>query len=209
MGNANSYQRNYWYSKVAEYQAGEYCLGCGISKDSNWKDHPFTGLRLDKINNDGNHTVTDNVVSDFQLLCISCNLIKNHPTNVRTDDLLLQETKSERKNRQAEKPLFEWLFDLIQQGKTVTWKYFVAEGSFKFDISPYSIETRYYKKYFLAPSAPFELLVSDDKLKGDMIQFKESFLLKQRDKVNLDIVSSTPTPSKPDWIKSIKNIFRY
>ena len=205
MGNANSYQRKYWYSRVAEYQAGEYCKGCGISKDSEWLEHPFTGLRLDKINNDGNHTVTDNIVSDFQLLCISCNLIKNHPRNVPTDEITLQETASERKNRKAEKPLFEWLFDLIQQGKTVTWKYFVAEGSFKFDISPYSIETRYYKKYFLAPSAPFELYQDD--LKGDMIQFKESFLLKQRDKVNLDIVSSTPTPLKGDWIKTIRNIF--
>jgi len=181
MSNMNSYQRKYWYPKTAEYQGGEHCNGCGISKDSNWNNHPFTGLRIDKKNNDGNHTITDNEVSDFQLLCISCNLIKNHPTNTRPlneDDL--QMTASERKNKQAEKQLMEWLFIKLQNQEVITWKYFYSEGSFKFDVSPYTIKGRYYEKYFEAESAPFELRHDLDR--GlDIIQFKESFVLKQRD----------------------------
>ena len=59
----SSYQRKYWYPKVAEHQHGEYCNGCEISKDSNWKNHPFTELRVDKINNDWNYAIDDNNVS--------------------------------------------------------------------------------------------------------------------------------------------------
>ena len=148
MSNMNSYQRFYWFPKIAELQHGEYCKGCGKSKDSKGFTLGFTGLRVDKINNDGNHTITDNETKDFQLLCISCNRIKN-PSVQPIDESTLHLTGSERKNRSAEKPLHEWLFKKIKAGDEVTYEYFVAEGSFKFDISPYTIEGRYYKKYLI------------------------------------------------------------
>ena len=93
----SSYQRNYWFPKVAEHQGGEYCAGCGISKDSNWPNKTFTGLRIDKINNDGNHTIGDNTVKDFKLLCISCNRIKN-PVQIPKDQ---ETTQSEATNNRA------------------------------------------------------------------------------------------------------------
>lgn len=192
----SSYQRKYWYPKVAEEQHGEYCKGCGISKDSVWNDHPFTGLRVDKINNDGNHNIVDNQVDDFQLLCISCNLIKNHPTRP-VDTAELQLTQSERKNLQAEKPLMEWLFERMQNNERTTWKFFVAEGSYKFDISPKTIEERYYKKYFVAPSAPFEMY-NDSDIGDSLIRFKEAWMLKNKDIVNLDIGGNRPTLNMSD-----------
>lgn len=193
MTNMSSYQRHHWYPLVAEDQHGEYCRACGISKNSNWKDHPFTGLRVDKINNDGNHNICDNTSTDFQLLCISCNLIKNHPSRpVNESDL--QMTQSERKNLQAEKPLMEWLFSRIQKGSKTGYKWFVAEGSYLFDVSPKTIDERYFKKYFEAESAPFELYY-DEQVGKDFIRFKESWMLKNKHVVNLDIVGKTPTPS--------------
>lgn len=185
MSNASSYQRNYWFPKVAENQGGEYCAGCGISKDSNWINKDFTGLRLDKINNDGNHTISDNTVKDFQLLCISCNRIKN-PVAIPKD---METTQSEATNNRAEKPLMNWLKQILDEGQTVKYSWFVAEGSFKFDISPETIERRYSKKYFQSDSSPFTL---------DLDQWDQTIIvLRKRDKpkTNLDIKTPTPTPS--------------
>lgn len=175
MSNCNPYQHNHWYPLVANYQHGEYCRGCG--KSHTWKN--FTGLVLDKINNDGNHTIKDNLVTDFQLLCKSCNKIKN-PSRRPVD---LEQTQSEHTNQRAEKPLFEWLMHMLNEGKEVKYSYFVSEGSFRFDISPETIERRYYKKYLSpeAESSPFGLWTN---------HFDVTFIiLKYRDnpKVNLDI----------------------
>lgn len=202
MTNASSYQRNYWLPQVAELYGGEYCRGCGISKDSkNFVTKTSDGkivqrevrLRLDKINNDGNHNITDNVVTDFQIMCVSCNRIKN-PSKRPVDDNELQMTASERKNRHAEKPLMEWLFLKIREGHEISWKWFVAEGSYRFDVSPKTINERYFVKYFEAESAPFEIYHDIDK--GlDMIKFKDSFERQLQVKPNLDIVGDTPTLS--------------
>lgn len=189
MSNMSKYQRDYWYPKVAEYQNGEYCRGCGINKDSEWKDHLFSGLVVDKINNDGNHNICDNSVKDFQLLCRTCNNIKNP---IGSKIVEREMTESEHTNRRAEKPLMEWLYDMIRKGEQVTWKYFVAEGSYKFDISPESIERRYYKKYFEAPSAPFELIHDQEKME-DMIVFKEREHFRSRTRLD----TQTPTLTLP------------
>ena len=187
MANMSKYQRDYWYPKVAKQQGGEYCCGCGISPTSNWTEHPFSGLVVDKINNNGNHTICDNKTQDFQLLCRTCNNTKN-PTGSKT--IIREMTESESTNRRAEKPLMEWLYDMVQKGEQVTWKYFMAEGSYKFDISPETIDRRYYKKYFEAPSAPFELKY-DQQLGESVIVFKER---EERKQVALD-ETPTPTPS--------------
>lgn len=176
----SSYQRKYWFPRVAELQHGEYCKGCG--KTSN--------LVVDKINNDGNHNITDNKVKDFQLLCRHCNLIKN-PVGFELDNR--DKTQSEYTNRRAEKPLMEWLFKLLKEdSKEISWNYFVSEGSFTFDISPETIERRYYKKYFQAPSAPFELYngVND-----------KSYIRFKIHKTQIDIDPQTPTPLLNDKMR--------
>ena len=186
MSNCSKYQNNYWYPKVAEYQHGEYCKGCGISFDSkNFKDRHcnprIVELRLDKINNDNNHTIKDNIISDFQLLCISCNRIKN-PSKQPKD---LELTASEQTNRRAEKPLFEWLMSLLRAGNEVKYSYFVSEGSFKFDISPETIERRYFKKYLSADavSSPFGLWSNN---------FDVTYIiLKHMDNPNIKVAATT------------------
>jgi len=185
MSNCSKYQNNYWYQRVAEYQHGEFCLGCGISKDHTWKNKEFTGLRVDKINNDGNHTIKDNKVSDFQLLCISCNRIKN-PSRKPDDSV---KTQSERTNQRAEKPLIEWAMIQVKTRSVFTWDSLVSEGSLEFDISPETIERRYYKKYF-APEcikSPLALAVGDNEKDIVVLRYRES-------KVNLDIDTHTPPP---------------
>ena len=185
MSNMSKYQNNYWYPLVANYQNGEYCKGCGKSYDSKSFSNKFNGLVIDKINNDHDHTIKNNKVEDFQLLCRSCNMIKNPVRKPDESEM----TTSEKTNRRAEKPLMEWLMKKLRNGEKILWSYFVAEGSYKFDISPETIERRYYKKYFLAESSPFAL---------DIDQLENTYIiLKMMDKPNLhlDIDPHTPTPS--------------
>lgn len=179
MSNCSHYQNNYWYPKVANDQYGEYCRGCGISADSGSFTSKFSGLVLDKINNDGDHTIKNNTVSDFQLLCYSCNRIKNPSKKPFNGEL----TKSEQTNLRAEKPLFEWLMSMLNEGKEVKYSYFVAEGSYKFDISPETIERRYYKKYLSpdAESSPFGLFTTHLNVSYIILKYRDN------PKVNLDI----------------------
>ena len=184
MSNMSKYQNNYWYPRVANHQYGEYCRGCGISPDSKNLNHEFKGLVIDKINNDHDHTIKNNTVKDFQLLCYSCNRIKNPPNNPK--ELVM--TSSEATNRRAEKPLMEWLMSKLRKGETVSWKYFVAEGSYKFDISPETIEDRYCKKYFQADSSPFALYTNELNTTYCILKKMENA------KTTLDIKTPTPTP---------------
>ncbi len=188
MSNCSKYQNNYWYPKVANRQHGEYCAGCGISHDSkNFVDSEgnlrIVNLVLDKINNDGNHTIKDNVVSDFQLLCISCNRMKN-PSRKPDDSV---QTQSEKTNQRAEKPLIEWALIQVKERKSFTWASLISEGSLEFDISPETIERRYYKKYF-APEcikSPLSLAVNEREQTIVVLRARES-------KSNLDIDTHTP-----------------
>lgn len=196
MSNCSKYQNNYFFPRVAEDQHGEYCRGCGISYDSkNFKDKNGNSrevnLVLDKINNDGDHTIKNNTSKDFQILCMSCNRIKN--PSKKPEELEL--TQSEKTNMRVEKALFEWLMFLLKSGKRIKYSWFVSNGSLEFDISPETIERRYYKKY-LSPeleNSPFELWVDPDD--------KQTYvILKDMDnpKTNLDIDTLTPTPSLLD-----------
>ena len=66
----NGRERGEWYPKVVEKQHGEFCNGCGKSLLGKWN---CTILYIDHIDNISNHTVIENL----QLLCPSCNRIKN------------------------------------------------------------------------------------------------------------------------------------
>lgn len=168
MANMSAYQRSYWYPRIAEKQGGEFCNHCGAMLETLQKHD--RKLIIDKINNDGNHTIEYNTIEDFQLLCKPCNKLKD-PFK-KTENL--PKTQSEATNHRAEKPLMRWLFDLVHSGKTITYKWFVAEGSYKFDVSPKTIDNQWYTKYFESESGPFAL--EADELKGDIV------ILKKRDK---------------------------
>jgi len=180
---------------VAEDQHGEFCRGCG--EEANPKYDTVTGEKLprnivlDKINNDGDHTIKNNSVEDFQLLCYTCNKIKN-PSNKPEDRDL---TQSEKTNLRAEKPLMEWCMAEIRSSKDgqIKYHYFISEGSFKFDISPETIERRYYKKYLShhAVSSPFTLWTDQFNVTYILLKNRESNL---DQKSILDINPHTPTP---------------
>ena len=154
MGRASKHQRDYWIPKVAKDQHGKYCRGCGISKHSkgfkNKKGEPrkFTGLRLDKINNDGNHNIKENVSTDFQLLCISCNRIKNPHRAFQPSKTT---TQSEATNQRAEPAWREWIKSKVELYEKEEPPGFPIEhaiygGAELVDISPDTIERRYLPK---------------------------------------------------------------
>ena len=71
--------------------------------------------------------------------------------------------------------MMEWLYAMLKDGKEIEWNWFIAEGSYKFDILEKTIKGGYLTKYFKAPSAPFELYVNHEKSDGTYIRFKESW----------------------------------
>lgn len=163
MGGASKHQKEFFYPKVVNLQHGEYCKGCGFSSESkNFKDksrnpRKFTGLILDKINNDHNHNICDNESEDFQILCIVCNGIKN-PRGKSKPENNLRMTYSERKNKNAEKPMMNELKTRLEAGEVIPWKQWVCDAAFDFDVSTEpTIEERYYAKYFKSKNGPFEL----------------------------------------------------
>jgi len=74
----NGRDRSEWYPKVVEDSVGEFCRGCGKSIYHNPKSKlpkwTCKMLYIDHIDNDPTNTVLKNL----QLLCSSCNRIKNH-----------------------------------------------------------------------------------------------------------------------------------
>lgn len=146
MGRASKHQKDYWWPKVVKIQHGEYCRGCGSTEN----------LVLDKINNDGNHNICDNEPKDFQILCKSCNGIKNPRGEESPRDLDM--TQSEKKNQSAEKPMMDNLKMRLEKGEVIEWDQWVCDAAFEFDVqADPTIEKRYYKKYFKSKKGPFEL----------------------------------------------------
>ncbi len=93
----NKQQRDYWYPKIVFVKFGEFCSGCGVKPFPSYarvlpeipilisklKMHYWingtksrklcTILYIDHIDNDDSNNSLDN----FQLLCPSCNVVKN------------------------------------------------------------------------------------------------------------------------------------
>jgi hypothetical protein len=77
----------------------------------------------------------------------------------------------------------------VKTRSVFTWRSLISEGSLEFDISPETIERRYYTKYF-APEcvkSPLALAVGDNEKDIVVLRGRES-------KVNLDIDTHTPPP---------------
>ena len=163
MGNASKHQLDYWNAALTKKYGLIFCACCGFSEDNahqfKTKDkhsRKFTGLIVDKINNDGNHNIIDNVVEDFQHLCHSCNTWKNPRGKQKPEKLKM--TLSEKKNKNAEKPMMEDLKLRLEAGEIIEWDQWVCDAAFEYDVSVEpTIKERYYAKYFKSRKGPFAL----------------------------------------------------
>ncbi len=77
MVNLNSKQREKIYPHVVSRQGGEFCVECGKTKNQLKEIGQKPEFCIDNIPNDGDHYDIDKL----QLLCHSCNVVKNHPEN--------------------------------------------------------------------------------------------------------------------------------
>lgn len=75
MANLNKKQRDEIYPHVIAKQGGEFCVACGRDLEALKRDGHKPELCIDNFDNSGNHKNIQNL----QLLCHSCNTIKNHP----------------------------------------------------------------------------------------------------------------------------------
>jgi len=76
MANKNKETRDREYPLIIEKQRGEYCVMCKIEPWILKEQGKSPILFIDHINNNN----SDNRMSNYQLLCRSCNTKKNHPT---------------------------------------------------------------------------------------------------------------------------------
>lgn len=76
MANMNKQNRDKNYPLVIEKQFGEYCVLCSIEPWMLKEQGKSPILFIDHINNNN----SDNRLSNYQLLCRSCNTKKNHPS---------------------------------------------------------------------------------------------------------------------------------
>ena len=143
----NSRDRSTWYPKILQKQHGEYCVGCGISTFFNPR-YKLKGkysieskpgiersflcdvLYIDHIDNDNSH----NELKNLQLLCPSCNRIKNIkkseniPERAYTPEMAL--------NRAVESKWRNWVADQVQKTKEITIDEAINGGAERFAISP-------------------------------------------------------------------------
>ena len=208
----NKEQRDYWYPKIEKKQvtlptikrvykkspflkrilfseepipegSGEFCWYCGALPKTLEKNGLDPIMMISHDDNNKYNTTLPNLF----FTCRGCNRRKDpHPPNPQK----MQMSQSEATNKRAEKPWVDWLYNQVRTGKSITWIYAVSEGAFKFDISTDTIEKRYYRKYFEAPSGPFEL-IRDNDLGQDIVVLKD-----------IDVERANETVSNPHPITS-------
>ena len=67
-------------------------------------------------------------------------------------------TLSEKKNKNAEKPMMEDLKLRLEAGEIIEWDQWVCDAAFEYDVSVEpTIKERYYAKYFKSRKGPFAL----------------------------------------------------
>lgn len=131
----NSDQRSKWLS-VKSKGDKLFCRGCGKEV---FKDKEPKAL-VDHIDNDSSHNISKNI----QILCRSCNRIKNPSKTFQPPKVL---TQSEATNLRVEDAWREWITNkcaFAPEGIEVDEA--ISSGSELFKISPETIERRYLKK---------------------------------------------------------------
>ncbi len=137
-------QRDSWYPQVASKQFGEFCLGCGISKENTNEGK----LLIDHINNNDK----DNRLDNFQLLCRSCNRIKN-PSKPKTFEREM--TPEMIKNSRGEPMFRNWFAGKVLEHRHYSYEHAISSGA---EFCGLSTETtkRYLRK-MLSPDGHYEL----------------------------------------------------
>lgn len=143
----NKLQRDYWYPKVVYHFLSESCNGCGVKpfpsfakvlpelpilisklKLNYWVNTSHgkrlcTILYLDHINNDDSL----NVIENFQLLCTSCNVIKN-PKNFH--QIQIRDKAPEMKRGDKQEPRFRtFVHDEIVENDWVLFDDLINAGA--------------------------------------------------------------------------------
>ena len=114
----NKRQRDFWYPQIAKKQGGEYCVGCGKSI----KDTTEKLLLIDHIDNNN----SNNILTNMQLLCRSCNRIKNPEKN---EHFIRPMTPEMIKNKKGEPKFRNWLFTKVSRDRFITWDEAVNAGA--------------------------------------------------------------------------------
>ena len=191
----NSRDRAIWYPKVVQKQHGEYCRGCGkaISK-------PYTSvlplwicscLYIDHMDNSPNHTVIENL----QLLCPSCNRIKNPKKKEFIPERPF--TPEMAKNTKYEEPWRRWINNQILEDGGILVSEAINGGAERFGLSP---ETT--RKYFLK--------VSSDQgnfgLFEDKLVFKKDIPILEEEKQRIEDERDGIRKSVVDYSKSKSDV---
>lgn len=132
MGGISSEQRRFWYPKIVKNQGGSFCKGCGkrVYYDEDIEaGHPL-GV-IDHIDNKRKPHI--NKIDNLQILCRSCNRIKNPRKPFLPP---IQQTASEVKNKECEKPFREWIFSYVLQKGEMPFKHAHMGGAEKFSCNP-------------------------------------------------------------------------
>lgn len=123
----NGRERGEWYPKVVEKQHGEFCLGCGKSHLGNWT---CSILYIDHIDNNPANTV----IKNLQLLCPSCNRIKNPKKIDRVPERPY--TPEMAKNTKYEGPWRSWISKTVIENGGIPFINAVDGGAEKYGLSP-------------------------------------------------------------------------
>ena len=127
----NSRTRKKWYEFLVR-RDGEYCKGC----------HKLaTECQLVVDHKDNNSK--NNTESNLQLLCRSCNYLKN-PRN-RPLDLCVSDKNSISINQEKESQFRKFVYESLDESQVIDYDELVNSGAEYFDISP-ETSKRYLKK---------------------------------------------------------------
>jgi len=136
VSHTNDRQREFWLKKKA---IGDqwFCEGCGKEVYYNIEPKAI----VDHIDNDESHNLSINI----QILCRSCNRIKNPSKTFEPAKVL---TQSESTNLRVEDAWRIWVSDKVlnSNGEGYPVEDAINAGAELFDCSPETIERRYMKK---------------------------------------------------------------
>lgn len=137
----NSDQRDKWWPLIVNKQHYEGCRGCGIdlqkNKPSEFDQRP-QGI-IDHIDNVSTH----NILKNLQILCRSCNKIKNPSKTYEPPKIL---TQSEATNLRVEDAWREWVMDKVLKNNGYEIEELINSGAELFKVSPDTIRYRYMAK---------------------------------------------------------------